>query len=236
MRAAVLILCLATLASCSFKPARSISVELDGEHLWEYYAAEPMWYTLTWYDGHEVDSRTLGKGQRRTVVEIEQGSTCVFVAYPLDSLRPMGGVYSPGDGDHVSLDYGQGRLAELLLDVVDYNASLVEDLDYGRLKAMLPQDWDDDALYAAFLDGSLGQKTIAGRPSHDVELTGLLSGHYFSEYDEGPSFDFVFGDSLTLSLDVGIHRFYNMAEGFVHVVAVYPEGESSSYSYLMDSW
>ena len=224
------------MSGCTFNPRQSVTVFLDGEHLWEYYAGESMWHTLTWFDGSTIRSRTLGKNMRSTTVEVEMGRTCVFAAYPLDSLRPMGAVYSPGDGAEVSLDFSQGRLADLLLDVADYNARLVSCLSYDELSTHLVEDWDEDALYAAFLDGTVGSGKVEKADFFKVEVEGLVSGHYVSEYDEGPEFDAVYGETVELELMVGIHRFYNMEKDFVHVVAIYPDGEASYYSYRLPLW
>lgn len=232
----IYLITLVFLSACSFNPSKSIEVCLEDVHLWEYHDANPMWYTLRWFDGSQVHRMTVDKHTRSVTVRIERGKSCIFTATPLDSLRPMGGMYVPGQGDSVRLSFADGRLASLLLDLAQYDPSLVDSIETERLKEIIPSDFDEDALYQAFLDGTVGKQAVARQDHFDITLSGLPSGQYISEYDDGPVFELETGESITLSLTPGIHRFYNSQRRFVHVAAVYSDGTSGYYSYALSLW
>ena len=224
------------LCSCSFNTDRMITVRLSEEHLWEYYEGKPMWYSLTYYDGESIKSVTLGTQTRSITLPVRNGKTCVFAAYPLDSLDPMGGVYTPGGSSEVSLSFREGRMADLLLDVVRYSPSLVDSFYYESFRKHLTDDFDEDRLYQAFLDGTLSSSSVTKAEYFDVMLENILDGRYMGEMDGDPVFDYEYGKDITLSLIPGIHRFYNMQRKLVHVIALYSDGKTSYYNYILSGW
>lgn len=232
----IMSLSLVLAVSCSYQPSRTIQVRLADVHLWEWRDGEPMWYTLVWYDGTGVYRKTIAKTVRQVDIRIRSGRTCVFAAYPLDSLCPMGGVYEPGDGDALALSFEDGRVADVLLDVVSYNPALVDSLSFHAFEKLIDDDFDEDALYNAFLDGSLGEGRVPRAKTFDVVMDDLPEGRYLAEDDEGPHFDVEHGQSITVRLRAGIHRFYNNSKDLVHVVALYPDGKNSYYDYRLSGW
>ena len=207
------------LCSCSFNTDRMITVRLSEEHLWEYYEGKPMWYSLSYYDGESIKSVTLGTQTRSITLPVRNGKTCVFAAYPLGSLDPMGGVYTPGKSSEVSLSFKEGRIADLLLDVKH-----------------ITDDFDEDRLYQAFLDGTLSSSSVTKSKYFDVAVDNIPDGRYIGEMDWDPVFDYEHGKDITLSLIPGIHRFYNMQRKLVHVIALYSDGKTSYYNYILSGW
>lgn len=230
------IIALLLLASCSFSGRDTVTISLGETHYWEYLEDRPMWYTLVWFDGSSIRRRTVGSSSRLVEVSVKRGACCVFAAYPLDSLRPMGGFHSPGSSAPVHLSFDNGRLADLVLEAAEKYPDLVSSLDADSLLALVPPDFDEDALYEDFVDGSLGYSRPASRKTFSISFSSLPEGRYVSEYDDGPCFDMSHGAVFTFELSAGIHRFYNSGKDFVHVVAVYPDGSSSTYNYLLSGW
>ena len=107
---------------------------------------------------------------------------------------------------------------------------------FHALEKLIDDDFDEDALYNAFLDGSLGDGRIPKSKTFDVVMDDLPEGRYLAEDDEGPHFDVEHGQSVTVRLRAGIHRFYNNAKDLVHVVALYPDGKNSYYDYRLSGW
>ena len=224
------------LCSCSFNTDRMITVRLSEEHLWEYYEGKPMWYSLSYYDGESIKSVTLGTQTRSITLPVRNGKTCVFAAYPLDSLDPMGGVYTPGKSSEVSLSFKEGRIADLLLDVVRYSPSLVDSFYYEGFRKHITDDFDEDRLYQAFLDGTLSSSSVTKSKYFDVAVDNIPDGRYIGEMDWDPVFDYEHGKDITFSLIPGIHRFYNMQRKLVHVIALYSDGKTSYYNYILSGW
>ena len=178
----IYLITLVFLSACSFNPSKSIEVCLEDVHLWEYHDGNPMWYTLSWFDGSQVHRMTVDKHTRSVTVWIERGKSCIFTATTLDSLRPMGGMYVPGQGDSVRLSFADGRLASLLLDLAQYDPSLIDSIETDRLKEIIPSDFDEDALYQAFLDGTVGKPDHGADDSAGaVDLYGDNHGVYALE-------------------------------------------------------
>lgn len=228
--------CLLLLASCTLQPMRTVEVVLCDEHYWEYWEGRPMWYTLSWFDGRSVQHLALAPGVKNARVRIAMGSTCPFTATPLDSLRPQGAVYVPGDGDVVRLCFEGGRLASLLLDMTSFDKQGVAALDAHALASSLPDDWDEDALQAAFLEGRLGQVRIPSAKRHDVLIEAIPSGIYVGEGDEDHRFQLEPGEAISLGLIPGVHRFYNRERRLVHMVYVYSDGRVSYHDYSLAGW
>lgn len=224
------------LTSCSFESRRELTLVLERTHLWEYLEDKPMWYKLVWFDGIQVREQTLSVGVERVSVTVQSGSTCVFAAYPLDSLAPLGGGFSPGMDDEVILTFDSGPLAQVLLDVVSYDPSIVRALSYPELLELVPEGFDTDALYEDFVDGSLGKNRIPLAKTFTVELPPLPEGRYWGEFDEGPVFDSTLDGTVTLTLRTGINRFYNSQLDLVHIVALYPDGNATFYNYILSGW
>ncbi len=224
------------LCSCSFNMNRMITVRLAEEHLWEYIEGKQMWYSLVYYDGESIKTITLGMQTRELSVSVRSGKTCVFAAYPLDSLEPVGGVYTPSEEREVSLSFAEGRIADLLLDVVRYAPALIDSFYYEGFRKHLIDDFDEDKLYQAFLDGTLSPSSVAKSKHFDVTVDNIPDGRYIGERDCDPVFDYKQGESIKVSLIPGIHRFYNAQKKLVHVIALYSDGKTSYYNYILSGW
>lgn len=224
------------LISCSVPGEHTVRLHFDQAHPWQADGDSPMWGRLVYYNGREIIERRIGSGTKSLTVEVLGGKTCVFVSYPLDSLRPAGAIYSPGSETDIHLSFDDGRLASLLLDAASYNAALIDSVSASALKKSLPADFDEDALYQALVSGSIGREKIPSAIRHAVTLSSMPEGFYQGEFDHGPFFTYSFGTEVCLELIAGLHRFWNRERGFVYVLALYPDGKTSYYSYSLTGW
>lgn len=222
--------------SCEYVESRAVTVRLAEEHLWESYSGKSMWYNLKYYDGDEIKTKFIPSTDKEVVVRVKRGATGVFTAYPLGSLTPSGGGLSPYDGDKVSLTFSQGKLASVLLDVVPYNQSYVDNFPWKGALSLLPDHYDEDELLYLILEGgALGD--LKSTKTSKVSLTLLPSGYYIPELDEDPKFNVTDSSvEVTMSLYPGIHRFTCLETGISVLVGLYADGTYDSQVYEESPW
>lgn len=232
----VWILALLVLAGCSPVLRKTVKVNFNADHYWEYVTGNPMWRTLVWFDGSSIRRATIASGARSFEVEVERGATCIFAVYPLGSLAPAGGGLSPSPSGEVKLCFGDGRLADLLLDIAEVAPEVVAGLDWDKAKALIPSNFDDDSLYASFLDGTFGKGGVERAKAYDIGLEGLGQGKWHGENDWSPALEPDPEGRCEVELTPGVHRWYNPSRGIARAVAVYSDGSSSWYDYSLPLW
>lgn len=215
---------------------RTVTVDFSERHYWESVSGRDMWHTLVWYDGFAIQRRTLTSDERSAQVRIKRDSTAIFVIYPMDSLMPKGGGIAPWDGSSVVLHEEEGLLCETLLDATEYNALAISTLDYKGLRDVIPEDFDSDELLYSLADGTFSPSSVKLARRSDVVITAIPTGVYYPESESGVTIVMKRGESVTLSLVPGIHRYYNPVDGLICIAAVTTEGETEFRLYKASPW
>lgn len=201
------------LLACSANPLCEveITVTIVDPHPWREVAHKPLWKTVVYTDGETVGRIHLKGDENATTVVVRRDRPTIICAYPLSTLAPWGGYYSPGSKRAVSLTQERGELARLLLESWSLNTQAFETIKAEALFSSVRDAslLDHHALLLSLLDGSLDQESITYHPPLAVVLADLPEGRWVSELVDGTSFHFLWGDEISLSVGGIIQRWLN---------------------------
>ena len=225
MKRVIILFFLFLLISCSMEQTQSVNVAILENHYWEYQTQKPMWLTLKYFDGESVKRKTVFSTDKLFDIDIKLGKTAIFVAYPLDTLSPLGGGYTPGDDSKVYLHSRDGRLASLLLEALEYNPKLVANLNYKKLVAELGSYFDEETFLVDLLNGEYSNPNNYSVKKYSVSIESVPKGIYVPEWDDLPFFEIKEGDSsVKIELYPGLYRFLNCSSLIYISVRVNSDG------------
>ena len=220
------------LTACSIEQTQTLNVYLLDEHFWAYENQKPMWYTLKYFYGNQIKSKTVFANTHCVQVEVLKGKTCIFVAYPIGTLTPIGGGYTPGDSEKIYLHSKEGKLAELLIDATDINSKLVSNLNFKRLFNEVGYIFDEQELLVDILNGEYSSSKKYKTKEFKVELENIPKGKYLPEYEYYPTFEKNEGESkISINLHPGVYRFINCSTHIYLLVRVDQNGGCEVRSY-----
>jgi len=224
-----------SLISCDHFSVNEVTLCIEEEHFWEAETGRRMWYTLEYFNGRSVVRQFVSSEDRRVTVPVYKGSTCLFLLHPLGSYAPFGGGFSPGDESVVFLHQREGGFAKVLFDALEYNPSLIKNINYKRAYASLQENYDPDDLYYAILDGSFTHRAIKDIKTYNVEVSGLPTGRYIPETDADEVFH-IENELKTIKVSTGVHRYLNLEEKFVFLIAIDETGKVETRTIRAPEW
>ncbi len=235
MKIILSILLFLSLTSCEFFTYEDVTLCLEEEPFWEAETGKRMWYTIEYFNGIEVIRRFVSSEVREITVAIHKGSTCIFLLHPLDSYAPFGGGFSPGDDSRVYLHQVEGVFVQVLFDALEYNSNLIKNLNYKKAYESLQKNYDPDDLYYSILDGSFTHRAINDIKVYSVKISGLPVGKYIPETDSDEVF-YIKNEVQTVKVSTGIHRFLNIEEEFIFIIAIDGEGNIETRTIKAPAW
>jgi hypothetical protein len=142
-----------------------------------------------------------------------------IVVFPIHGnvrLRPAGGICYPELHAVCRLDWSEGSLAAILLDLAEAGVDL-RTLDVKRLRRLAgdlarPVDLDSQRLTSAVLSGTLRKTDIRELPELKVVIS-LPAGRWIWDTPERPGF-ISRGEPIELLCPPGHHRLFSGAEAF----------------------
>lgn len=215
MRYTLILFTLLLLLGCSSNPLDEVvlTVVINEPHPWQQITHKPLWKTLVYSKGNQVVQEHLSASAQTTTVVVPRGKTSVLCAYPLGSLVPWGGFYTPGSSKIIYLTQREGVLANLLVESWTLNPQALGSIDASTL-GMLVGDGrlvDQHHLVMGLLDGSLRSPKFL-KPL-TVTLSDLPDGRWVSELAGGSSFYLLWGEEVTISVGDGTIRWLNKERG-----------------------
>ena len=205
----VLFLMLFLFPSCSFDHWIDIRLIIPEEHPFEVEFAEPLWFTLSYFDGKEIIDRHVPKGQREITVRVRSGSLCVFSFRPLGELGAIGGFFEPGDDSTVMILPEYGAFAEMLLRAAEYRPEPVARLSMRKVLDAVDdlQAVDETSFLVDVFNGTLGYGVTLNEKKA-VRFDSIPRGKWISERYDVPSFSVDFtGDIVNFMLYPGVYRY-----------------------------
>ena len=232
MKRVIFLFSLILLFSCSMEQTHSVNVAILEEHYWSYQTQKPMWLTLKYFDGESVKRKTIFSSDKLLSVDIKLGKTAIFTAYPLDTLSPLGGGYTPGDDTKIYLHSSEGRAAALLLEALEYNPKLVANLNYKELIQQLGCYFDEETFLVDLLNGDYSNPKKYKTKKYEVVVESIPKGIYVPEWEDLPFFEIKEGDSsVKIELYPGLYRFLNCSSLIYISVRVNSDGSYETRSY-----
>lgn len=216
-----ILLCLLSLSllGCAANPLSEveITVTITESHPWREVAHKPLWKTVVYTDGDQLGRIHLEGDENSVTLAVKRDRPTIICAYPLSSLAPWGGYYSPGSERTVSLTQAQGELARLLLESWALNEQAFETLDLDLLFSSVLDATlvDQDQLLLSILDGSLSRESITYQQPLAVVLADIPQGRWVSELSDGTSFHFLWGDEIPLTVGGIIQRWINREQSLL---------------------
>ncbi len=232
MRYALICLASLVLLSCAVNPFEEVQVTvvIEEAHPWRNLMHKPLWKTVVYTNGNTLERIHLAGGENSVSVVVACNRPTVICAYPLSSLNPWGGYYSPGSSRRVVLTQRQGALASLLLESWSINAQACETVNLDLLFDTIEDGRriDQSRLLLAIFDGTLDRSSISYRPALSVTLTALVEGRWVSEIGDAPSFHALWDEEITISVGDGIQRWLNKERSLM--LTLYTDLEERRYT------
>ena len=207
----ILIMCL--FISCSVDLNRKICITIDiPNHPWEI-AGNKLWYTLKWTDGNTIYTRYLDKTTRNIKLYSANNRTVLIALYPMGTLNPFGGYYSPNnESTHVLLSQQDGVLIASFLRLEPYCRTI---LNVQAIKNEIDQLGIDYRLidYSTLLTDlskqAVKKSSFKILERQTIENLVIPSGLYISENKKEATFYIWKNQKDKLLVTPGWHRYYN---------------------------
>lgn len=221
------------MVSCSMvSTTRRVTVTIP-THPWEVVTGQRLWYTLKWTDGSNLNCMHVSSEERVIDIHVPVGETVLIAAYPLGDMRPFGGAITPVDASsRIMLSQNDGALVSELMDL---DASVTHQLNFGRLKDEMLVHTDDFRcldLFAILRDlqnGQLDQSSIHEVPKFSIDPFMVPNGIWTSEFIGDASFVVTENITRHTQLPEGVSRYLNPEMERVLVLVVDARGDMYSY-------
>ena len=219
------------LSSCSVETPVQVTLAIAEEHPFEELYGKDLWYELSYTDGKDTKTVHIGKGQREIAVSVYSGGLRMFVMKPLGELAPIGGFFEPGENCYVSLNSGNGDIAELLLSAYEYRPDAVSRLSMAKVKEKHPDlsSINQTKFLSHLFDGTLNPATISEYEKHSIAFDSIPEGTWVSERYEISSFSVsLSGEEVVFDIYPGVYRYIEKDRSLLLTIIYTEEGEASA--------
>lgn len=227
---ALLLLSLLAVSSCSIETPIPVTLIIAEEHPFEELYGKDLWYELSYFDGKEIRTVHVERGERRVTVSVYSGGLRVFSMKPLGELGPIGGFFEGGD-ETVYLTSESGDMADILISAFSYRPDAVSRLSMDKVREVNPDfsSIDQSKFLSDLFDGTLNADTIAVYEKASIAFDSIPEGDWISERYGVPSFHVDITDSeVVFDIYPGVYRYIEKDRALLLTVIYTEEGEASA--------
>ena len=194
---------------------RTITVSIP-PHPWEEVSGNSLWYMLKWTNGENTEQIFVSASIRKAQINIPLSETVYILAFPLGEGTPFGTAITPVENKKFyCLTQDSGILAGILMNVDSYARAKINFQKVHEVCNEACSDYNGDfrridnaTLTKNAINGTLNKSAIKINTLYDTGEINALNGIWISESVHDELIEVNKGSFPSLTLPVGIHRFY----------------------------